>query len=88
MTWKIEWDERALKEAKRLSREARQQIVAYLKEKIANNQDPRRFGKPLTANLAGLWRYRSGDYRIICRIEDHKLVILVVKIGHRKDVYD
>lgn len=57
-------------------------------ERIATNQDPRRFGKALKHELRGLGRYRVGTYRVVCRIEDERLVVLVVKAGHRGSVYD
>ena len=56
-------------------------------EEIANLDDPRSRGKALTGNLAGLWRYRVGDYRVVCDIEDGVLVILVVDVAHRREVY-
>ncbi|WP_156422988.1 type II toxin-antitoxin system RelE family toxin [Amygdalobacter nucleatus] len=57
-------------------------------KEIAKYDDPKLQGKALTGNLAGLWRYRVGDYRLICLIENHTLLILVLDIGHRRDVYD
>ena len=88
MAWKIEWDERAVRDARKLGSQARNNILKYLRERINSNEDPRRFGKPLLADKAGLWRYRVGDYRIVCRIEDERLVVLVVAVGHRSKVYD
>lgn len=85
--WKIEWDSKALKEAKKLDRNARKKIVEYLEKRVLASQDPYLFGKPLKGNKAGLWRYRIGDYRILCQIEDKVLVILVIAVGHRKDIY-
>lgn len=63
-------------------------ILSYLEERIAQAENPRDFGEGLTSSFAGLWRYRVGDYRIVCRIEDDRLVVFVVRIGHRRDVYD
>jgi mRNA interferase RelE/StbE len=54
---------------------------------VAKAADPRKFGKPLRAELAGLWRYRVADYRILCQIRDRELIVLVVAVGHRRDVY-
>lgn len=88
MAWIIEWDERAIKDAKKLSVQARQEIISYLKKRIATKEDPRRFGKPLSGDKAGLWRYRVRDYRIICRIENERVTVLVLGVGHRKEVYD
>ena len=59
----------------------------YIKERIANSDDPRSTGKPLHGELTGLWRYRIGNYRVICQIIDKEIVVLVVKVGHRKNVY-
>lgn len=75
-------------ELKKLDRQAQREIVGYLEKRIATKQDPRRFGKPLRAQLVGLWRYRVRDYRILCQIKDDVLVVLVVSVGHRKNVYD
>jgi mRNA interferase RelE/StbE len=86
--WAYSLDERALHELQKLDRQAQKGIVAYLDERIATKEDPRRFGKPLRAQLAGLWRYRVGDYRILCQIREGALLVLVVSVGHRKNVYD
>jgi mRNA interferase RelE/StbE len=85
--WKIEWDEKAVKEAKKLDKASRKKIVSYLEQRIATADNPRQFGKPLLGNKSGLWRYRVSDYRIICSIEDNKLTVLVVAVGHRKNIY-
>ena len=71
---------------KKLDRETARRIIAKLRE-ISQLEDPRSTGKALVGNLAGLWRYRVGDYRIICDIEDGVLVILVVDIAHMSKVY-
>ena len=88
MAWTVEWDERAVKDAQKLGHEARQKILKYLRERIATSEDPRRLGKSLLADKAGLWRYRVGDYRIVCRIEDERVVVLVLAVGHRSKIYD
>ena len=87
MKWAYRFDERALKELKKLGHPAQRDVIAYLDERVAGVADPRRFGKELKSDLAGLWRYRIGDYRILCQIIDHELLVLVVAVGHRKDVY-
>jgi len=86
--WAYSFDERALHELRKLDRHAQKDIIAYLDRRIATRLDPRRFGKPLKANLTGLWRYRVRDHRILCQIKDHMLLVLVVSVGHRKNVYD
>lgn len=85
--WKIEWDSKALKEAKKLDRNARKKIVEYLEKRVLASQNPYQFGKPLKGNKAGIWRYRVGNYRILCQIEDRALIVLVIAVGHRKDIY-
>jgi mRNA interferase RelE/StbE len=86
--WAYRFDEWALRELRKLDRQAQKEILAYLDKRIAGDEDPRRFGKSLHADLAGLWRYRVGDYRILCQIKDGLLVVLVISVGHRKNVYE
>lgn len=85
--WKIKFDERAHKEFKSLDRTIGQEILDYLHKRIAPSTNPKLFGKPLAHDKRGLWRYRVRDYRIVCKILDDELLILLLKIGHRKDVY-
>ncbi len=87
MGWTIEYDRRVLKDMKKLDKSVQRQILDYFDECIASSPNPRRFGKSLKARFSGLWRYRIGDYRAICRIEDKKLIVLVVRIGHRSKAY-
>lgn len=86
--WQVSWDERALKELKKIDKQAQKDIIHYLKTRIATVDSPRRFGKALIGNKAGLWRYRVKDYRLICNIEDNHLVVLVLRASHRKNVYE
>ena len=88
MAWTVEFDDAATKELRKLDKQAQREILRYFRERIATDEDPRRFGKPLSRDLAGLWRYRLRNYRMICHIEDDKLTVLVVRVGHRKDVYE
>jgi mRNA interferase RelE/StbE len=62
--------------------------LGYLEERIALAEDPRQFGKPLRGEKLGVWRYRVGDYRILCRIHEGALQVLVIAVGHRKNVYE
>lgn len=87
MVWKVEFDGAALKDLKRLDQTAQRRIVRYLRERIATDDNPRRLGKALHGDKTGLWRYRIGDYRLLCRIEDRVLTVLVIAVGHRKEVY-
>jgi mRNA interferase RelE/StbE len=88
VSWVYRFDERAFRDLRKLERQAQRHIIAYLDERVAGEADPRRFGKGLKAELAGLWRYRVGDYRIVCQIRDRELLVLVVAVGHRKDIYE
>ncbi|MCP3869351.1 MAG: type II toxin-antitoxin system RelE/ParE family toxin [Gammaproteobacteria bacterium] len=88
MTWRVEWDDRAVKELRRIDRQVQRNILTYLRERIATTQDPRRFGKALGGDKWGLWRYRVGDYRIVCQIKDQSVVVLVLRVAHRSTVYE
>ncbi|MGB9204619.1 MAG: type II toxin-antitoxin system RelE/ParE family toxin [Terriglobales bacterium] len=87
MAWKIDFDPAALKELAKLDKPVEQRILRFLRERVANLDDPRRIGARLQGILTGLWKYRVGDYRLICSIEDDRLVVLVLRIGHRREVY-
>lgn len=86
MTWKIEFDDRARRELRNLDSSSQQQILRYLRERIATDENPRRLGGPLRGELAGLWKYRVGSFRVICDIQDAAITVLVVRIGHRREV--
>lgn len=85
--WKIEYDEKAARELTKLDGQTAKRIKKYLDERIATDNDPRRFGEGLMENLAGLWKYRIGDFRVIAEIQEHKVVVLIIRIGHRSKVY-
>jgi len=87
LAWKIEFDTDVEKDLKKLGHTAQKKIISYLKDKIIPMSDPRTLGKPLAGDLSGLWRYRVGDYRIIAKIEDNDFIILVIHVGHRKNIY-
>ena len=86
--WTVEFDRDAAKDLRKLGRPAQQAILRYLRERIATADDPRRFGKPLAGDLAGLWRHQVGDYRLVVSFEEDRLVVLVVTVGHRRTVYE
>ncbi len=88
MTWQVEWDDCARRELRRLDASIQRQILRYLRERIVSEASPRRFGKALTGDRIGLWRYRVGDYRLVCKIEDDRLVVLVLAVGHRREIYE
>jgi mRNA interferase RelE/StbE len=86
--WRVEFDPDAVRDLRKLGAVAERMIVRYLRQRIAITENPRRFGRPLTGDLKGLWRYRVGSYRIVAAIEDDRFVVLVVAVGHRREVYD
>jgi len=88
LAWKIEYDPRALQDLKKLDRAVQREIIDYMDNRIANARTPRDFGKPLRGSRFGLWRYRVRDYRIICELQEKRLVVLVVAVGHRSTIYD
>lgn len=88
MSWRVEFTSAATKELKKLDKYTAALILGWVRKNLEGCSDPRRHGKPLTANRSGQWRYRVGDHRIIAEIEDGRVVILVLSIGHRRDIYD
>ena len=87
MSYMVETTARFDKEFKKLDRYTQKMVKAWIEKNLVDCKDPRAHGKGLTANRSGQWRYRIGDYRLICLIEDDKLVILALTIGHRSDIY-
>ena len=87
MSYSVEYTERAIKELKKLDRYTRQIIYEKKKKNLVGCEDPHRQGKRLTVNHSGQWRYRIGDYRLICKIKDEELIILALSVGHRREVY-
>ena len=88
MAWRIEITNTAKKQLAKLDRQVQREIVRYLRERISTDDDPRRYGAPLRRELAGRWKYRVGAYRLICEIQDEKILVLVLMVGHRSTVYD
>jgi mRNA interferase RelE/StbE len=88
MTWTIEFDPSAKKELDKIDRHQAKRILQFLFDRVSHLQDPRSIGEALKGSkFKGLWKYRVGDYRIISKIEDNEMHILVLKIGDRKEVY-
>ena len=88
MAWKIEFDRGAVRDLDKLDRQIARRILAFLYERVAKLDDPRSIGEALKGSKLGeFWKYRVGDYRVIGSIEDDALLILVVKIGNRREVY-
>ena len=87
MAWTIEYAESAARQLARLDRQAAKRIISFMRQRVASAADPRSLGSALSGPLGALWRYRVGDYRVICDIQDARLRVLVVRVGNRRDVY-
>ena len=87
MAWTINFSEIANMQLKKLDKQAATRIIDYLIQRVSTSINPRSQGKALAFNKVGLWRYRVGDYRIVCQINDETIIILVLELGHRKEVY-
>jgi mRNA interferase RelE/StbE len=87
MRYRIETTERFDREFRKLDRYTQRMVKAWIDRNISETDNPRQHGKGLSANRRGQWRYRIGDYRLLCEIQDDRLVILALTIGHRRDVY-
>lgn len=87
MAWTIEYTGRAKGQLRKMDRQAARRIVDYMDGRIAPLDDPRGVGKALSGSLGEFWRYRVGDCRVICDIQDRRLTVLVVEVGNRREVY-
>lgn len=87
MAWKIEYAEAASRQIRKLDRQQAKRILDYMDHRVAVADDPRQLGTSMVGDRAGKWRYRVGDYRVICQLIDDRLVVLVVHVGHRREVY-
>jgi mRNA interferase RelE/StbE len=88
LAWTIEVDERAARQLGKLDRPDALRIRNFLRDRLGTLDDPRQLGKALQGSkLGNLWRYRVGDFRIICDLQDTRLVVLVVGVGNRRDIY-
>ena len=87
MKYKVVVTDTAKKQLKKLDKFIAGMIIGWLKKNLEGCSDPRQHGKALTANRSGQWRYRVGDYRIIAEIQDDKIIILILTIGHRREIY-
>lgn len=88
MDWTFEFSETAKKQLKKLDKQVQKRIVQYLRDDIAMLDNPYDKGKVLRGRFVGYWRYRVGNYRLICDINTKQLLILVIRVAHRKDAYD
>lgn len=87
MAWHVEYTKTALKQLKKMDRFNARLIISWIDRNLEGCNNPRVHGKGLTANHSGEWRYRVGDYRILCIIEDNRLVVHVFSVGHRRNIY-
>jgi addiction module toxin, RelE/StbE family len=88
LAWTIEFRAKAEKQLQRLGTRDAARIISFLEDRLAAHENPRELGTALKGHaLGGYWRYKVGDYRIICDIQDQRLVVLVVEVGHRRHVY-
>ena len=87
MKYKVEYLPSVIKTLGKFDKYTKRILIEWIEKNLVDCEDPRVHGKPLTANRVGQWRYRVGDYRVITKIEDNRLVILVIAIGHRRDIY-
>lgn len=84
----VKYSDKALKQLKKLDKYTAGMILGWVKKNLVNCENPRQHGKGLTANRTGEWRYRIGDYRLLAKIEDEQLIILVIAVGHRREIYE
>jgi mRNA interferase RelE/StbE len=87
LAWTIEFGPNARRELRKLDRPVQRRLLQYLEQRVIASGDPRQFGKALHGDRGDLWSYRVGDHRIICMIEDQRLVVVVVTVGHRREIY-
>jgi mRNA interferase RelE/StbE len=88
LPWTVEFDNAAARELRKLDPQVARRITAFLRERVAPLDDPRSIGEALRGDTLGdFWKYRLGDYRVVTRIVDRRLVVIVVRVGHRREVY-
>jgi mRNA interferase RelE/StbE len=87
LAWTVEYAESAKKQLRKLDKASARRIVDFMDERVGESEDPRQSGKALKGPLGDLWRYRVGDFRILCDIQDGKLTVLVLQIGNRREGY-
>ena len=88
MEYKVIFTDRAKRQLKKLDKYIASLIIGWIEKNLQNCKNPRQCGKALVANKSGQWRYRIGEYRLICEIQDEKITILVLEVGHRKNIYE
>ena len=87
MGWKVEFTDVALKALKKIDKKTAAMIISYIEKNLTGKINPRATGRPLVGNQKGKWRYRIGNFRLLCKIEDYRVTVIVVQVGDRKDIY-
>jgi mRNA interferase RelE/StbE len=87
MAWKVDLSPTALKQLGKLDKSVSRRILNFLRQRVEKLDDPRQIGQRLQGTLSEFWKYRVGDYRLICSLEDDRLIVLVLRIGHRREIY-
>ena len=87
MSFSVRYDEKALKQLKKMDRSVQRLIVNWIEKNLIDTENPRLHGKGLSGDKSGYWRYRVGDYRVIADIRDEEIIIVIVEIGHRREIY-
>ena len=87
MIYELKYEEKAVKQIKKLDLATRKLIKSWIEKNLLNTDNPRQHGKGLTGGLSQYWRYRVGDYRILAEINDTEIVIIIVEVGHRREIY-
>ena len=88
MKYKVEYTKQAVKQLKKLDKPTAALIIGWIEKNLVDCENPRQYGKGLVANHRGEWRYRIGNYRLIADIQDEKIVILIMSVGHRREIYE
>ena len=88
MQYRVELTDRVIKQLKKLDKHTSALIIGWIEKNLDGCENPRIHGKGLTANRTGQWRYRIGNYRLICEIKDEEVLILVLEVGHRREIYN
>lgn len=88
MKYRVELTDRVIKQLKKLDKHMSALIIGWIEKNLDGCENPRMHGKGLTANITGQWRYRIGNYRLICEIKDEEVLILVLEVGHRREIYN
>lgn len=87
MKYKVEYTKQAVKQLKKLDKPTASLIIGWIEKNLVECENPRQYGKGLVANHRGEWRYRIGNYRLIADIQDEKIIILILNVGHRREIY-